>query len=199
MDITETTQPRSDQLNFDDVSSVTHTVTIEEVKRGSAEQPVDVHLVEFPGRPYKPSKSMRRVLLAAWGPDTTTYTGRRMKLMGDPTVKFGGNVVGGIKIAALSDIEKPLKVQLTVTRGKRAPHVVEVLSEAPTQPPTDPTVAPVAAFAAGGVTVQQLEARIGRPRNEWTDADLTKLTDLFQALKSGQVTKDEAFPEDGAS
>lgn len=141
MDLTTTTAPRSDQQNFDDYVAGPKVVTIAEVTPGTAEQPAEVHLVEFPGRPYKPSKSMRRVLVAAWGPDTTTYTGRRMKLVGDPTVKFGGNVVGGIKIAALSDIEKPVKVQLTVTRGKRAPHVVEVLSEAAAQqqPTPEPT------------------------------------------------------------
>ncbi len=147
MDLTTTTAPRSDQQNFDDYVAGPKVVTVAEVTPGTAEQPAEVHLVEFPGRPYKPSKSMRRVLVAAWGPDTTTYTGRRLKLMGDPTVKFGGNVVGGIKIAALSHIEKPVKVQLTVTRGKRAPHVVEVLSEASTQqqPLPEPTAEQVAA------------------------------------------------------
>lgn len=138
MDLTETTQPRSDQQNYDDVASQPRTVTVAEVKRGSAEQPVEIHLVEFPGRPYKPSKSMRRVLIAAWGPEASEYAGRRMTLVGDPTVKFGGSVVGGIKIAALSHIDKPVSVNLTVTRGKRAPHKVEPL-------PTEPTAEQVAA------------------------------------------------------
>ncbi|MGZ4519077.1 MAG: hypothetical protein ACXVGA_00495 [Mycobacteriaceae bacterium] len=144
MDITTTTAPKSDQQNFDDYISGPKTVTISEVRQGSSEQPVEVHLVEFPGRPYKPSKSMRRVLIAAWGPEAATYAGRRMTLIGDPTVKFGGSVVGGIKIAALSHIDERLNVNLTVTRGKRAPHTVEPLPDAPAAEPV-PTEADVQA------------------------------------------------------
>lgn len=143
MDISQTTAPKSDQQNFDDYVTGPKTVTVAEVRQGSVEQPVEVHLVEFPGRPYKPSKSMRRVLVAAWGPDSTPWGGRRMTLVGDPTVKFGGTVVGGIKIGALSHIDKRLTISLTVTKGKRAPHVVEPLIEA--APPTPPSEADIAA------------------------------------------------------
>jgi hypothetical protein len=134
VDITETTAPRSDQQNFDDYAAGPRTVTVSEVRPGTAEQPVEIHLVEYPGRPYKPSKSMRRVLVAAWGPDSTVYAGRRMTLIGDPTVRFGGAVVGGIKLAALSHIDKRLSLSLTVTKGKRAPHVVDPLPDAPAAP-----------------------------------------------------------------
>jgi len=131
MDIAATTAPRSDQQNFDDYVGGPKTVTVSEVKPGTTEQPVEIHLVEFPGRPYKPSKSMRRVLVAAWGSDSTPWAGRRLTLDGDPTVKFGGAVVGGIKIRALSHIDKRLSLNLTVTKGKRAPHTVEPLPDAP--------------------------------------------------------------------
>ena len=127
MDILATTEPKSDQQNFDDYATAPKTVTVSEVKKGSPEQPVEVHLVEFPGRPFKPSKSMRRVLIACWGPEASAYVGRRMTLFGDPTVKFGGQAVGGIRIAALSHIDGPKSIALTVTRGKRAPFVVQHL------------------------------------------------------------------------
>jgi hypothetical protein len=131
MDISQTTAPKSDQQNFDDYISGPKTVTISEVRAGSDEQPVDIHLVEFPGRPFKPSKSMRRVLVAAWGPDASAYVGRRMVLFGDPTIRFGGAVVGGIRISNLSHIDKPLTISLTTTRGKRAPYVVKPLASEP--------------------------------------------------------------------
>ena len=134
MDLTQTTVPKSDQQNFDDYIAGPRIVTIAGVKAGNDEQPVNIELVEYPGRPYKPSKSMRRVLVAAWGPEAASYAGRRMTLVGDPTVKFGGQTVGGIKIAALSHLDKRLTVSLTVTKGKRAPHTVEPLPDAPTQP-----------------------------------------------------------------
>ena len=128
MDISSSTAPRSDQQNYDDYVAGPKTVTIAEVRQGSAEQPVEIHLVEFPGRPYKPSKSMRRVLVAAWGAEASAYTGRKIRLYGDPEVTFGRDKVGGIKIAALSHIEKPLSIALTVTRGKRAPFTVQPIT-----------------------------------------------------------------------
>lgn len=131
MDLSSSIEPRSDQQNYDDVANAPRTVTVEKVTAGTAEQPVEIHLVEYPGRPYKPSKSMRRVLLAAWGNDTDTYAGRRIRLAGDPTIKFGGSAVGGIIIEALSHIDKPLSIALTVTKGKRAPFRVEPLKDAP--------------------------------------------------------------------
>ena len=131
MDITKTTEPKSDQQNFDDYIGGPKTVTISDVKKGSTEQPVEVHLVEFPGRPFKPSKSMRRVLITAWGPEAAAYVGRRMTLYGDPEVKFGGQAVGGIRISHLSDITEALSIGLTVTRGKRAPFIVKPLDAAP--------------------------------------------------------------------
>ena len=130
MDISKTTEPRSDQLNFDDVAAKDLTVTVVEVKRGSAEQPVELHNAEFPGRPYKPGKSMRRVLVAAWGSDSAAYTGRQLTLYGDPDIRFGGAAVGGIRISHLSHIDKPLTIALTVTRGKRAPFTVQPLPAA---------------------------------------------------------------------
>jgi hypothetical protein len=133
MDLTPTTVPKSDQLNFDDLaSSGPRTVTISEVKAGTVEQPVEIHIAEYPGRPYKPSKSMRRVLVAAWGPEASAYVGRRMTLYGDPKVKFGAETVGGLKISHLSHLDKRLTVALTITRGKRAPFTVEPLASEPT-------------------------------------------------------------------
>jgi hypothetical protein len=127
MDIASTTEPKSDQQNFDDYIAGPKTVTVSEVKRGTPEQPVEIHLVEFPGRPFKPSKSMRRVLIACWGAEAASYAGHRMTLYGDPTVKFGGQDVGGIRISHLSHIDGPQTISLTVTRAKRAPFTVQPL------------------------------------------------------------------------
>lgn len=127
MDITKTTEPRSDQLNFDDTPGAEITITIVEVKAGPPDQPVHLLNEEYPGRPYKPGKSMRRVLIAAWGPEASTYIGRQIRLYGDPTVRFGSDAVGGLRIRALSHIAEPLTIALTVTRGKRTPYTVEPL------------------------------------------------------------------------
>lgn len=131
MDITKTVEPKSDQLNYDDVQSHPLTITVTGVKAGPPDQPVELHNAEFEGRPYKPGKSMRRVLIAAWGAEASAYVGKRITLYGDPSIKFGKDAVGGIRISHLSGLDKPLTVALTVTRGKRAPFTVQPLIEAP--------------------------------------------------------------------
>jgi hypothetical protein len=127
MDMTATIAPKSDQLNADDLISGPITVTVAEVAAGSPEQPVDVKLVEYPGRAYRPSKSMRRILVSAWGAEASAYAGRRITLYRNPEIMFGRDKVGGIEISALSDIDKPLTVALTATRGRRKNFTVQPL------------------------------------------------------------------------
>lgn len=131
MDISGTIAPKSDQLNAEDLLVGPKTVTIKGVSRGDADQPVNVTLIEFgDGRPFKPCKSMRRVMVAAWGPDASKYQGRRMTLYCDPAVRFGGQEVGGIRISHMSDIDERMTVALTVTRGRRAPFIIDPLPPA---------------------------------------------------------------------
>lgn len=137
MDITETLAPKSDQLNAEDLLTGPRTVTVEKVTKGSIEQPVDIHLVEFPGRPFRPSKTVRRIIVAAWGAEAAAYTGRKMTLYRDPAVRFGGQDVGGIRISHISHIDKRITIALTVTRGKRAPFVVDPLPDEPEQVAND--------------------------------------------------------------
>lgn len=129
MDISPTIEPRSDQLNADDLLVGPRTVTITDVTAGSAEQPVHIHLAEVSGRPWKPSKSMRRVLVAIWGPDASTYIGQRVTLYRDPDVTFGRDRVGGIRISHMTGLSEPRTVSLTVTRGKRRPYTVQPLTD----------------------------------------------------------------------
>lgn len=132
MDLTPTIVPKSDQLNAEDFLAGPCTVTVAEVTKGNADQPVNVVTKEFgPKRPFKPSKSMRRVMVAAWGVDTSTYPGRSMTLYRDPTVKWAGEEVGGIRISAMSHLAEPLSLALTVTRGHRSPFLVQPLETAP--------------------------------------------------------------------
>lgn len=128
-----TAEPRSDQWNAEDFLSGPRTFTIAGVTPGKAEQKYDIQLVEGEGRVWRPPLTMLRVLLAAWGDNAAEWQGRRVTLYLDPTVRFGKEQVGGIRISHLSHIDKPLTVSVTVTRGRRAPYKVEPLTEtAPT-------------------------------------------------------------------
>jgi hypothetical protein len=171
LDMTDTLAPKSDQLNADDLISGPRTVTITGVSRGDDDQPVNITTAEFgEGRPYKPCKSMRRVLVHAWGPDASKYVGRRLTLFNDQKVKWGGQDVGGIRIKAMSHIQGRLTVALTVTRGKRAPFTVEPLPDEPEQIARDETP----------VTPPQLQKlSILRQREGYTD-DEDGRTDWFR-------------------
>ncbi len=129
MDMSEHIAPTSDQLDAVDLLSGPRTFTVTKVaKNGGDDQPVNIHLAEFP-RVWRPGKSMRRVLVACWGPDATQYAGRRVTLYCDPNVQFGGEKVGGTRISHLSHIDKPIVVPLLVTRGRSAAFRVQPLKE----------------------------------------------------------------------
>lgn len=135
MDIAKAIEPRSDQQNYDDMIAGPRTVTVEAVDQ-DREGRASIHLHEYPGRPFKPSKTNLRLIAQAWGTEAVQWAGRRLTLAGDPTVRFGGQQVGGIRVVALSHIEKAFTANLTTTRGKRAPYKVDAL---PTeQPPPIP-------------------------------------------------------------
>lgn len=190
MDITETIAPRSDQLNAEDLLTGPRTFTVEKVTAGSVEQPVEIHLVGLPGRPFKPSKTVRRLLVASWGPEANVYTGRRMTLYRDPSVRFGGSEVGGIRISHLSDIDKRIQVALTVTRGKRQPFVIEPL------PPMSDDIAEFDATIAAAATVDDLDAiaRELKAKGNQLGAHRAHLQSAWKARRDELETQAEPQP-----
>lgn len=149
-DLSTTIAPKSDQLNADDLIAGPKTITVTKV-RGCAEpeQPVAVHFEGDDGKPYKPCKSMRRVMVNTWGADGGAYVGRSMTLYRDDKVAFGGIAVGGIRISHMSHIDREITMALTASRTKRAPYTVKPLRQTRqpdrVEPPSD--VAAVMAWA----------------------------------------------------
>lgn len=127
-DLRPTIVPKSDQLNAEQLLGTSMVITVTRVDVStSPEQPVTIHYEGENGRPFKPCKTMRKLLVFAWGENGNHWAGRSMQLFCDPSVKFGGDEVGGIRISHLSHIDKPLKVSLTATRGKKTLYTVERL------------------------------------------------------------------------
>lgn len=168
-------QPKSDQLNADDLTGTTMDITVTSVTAGNKEQPVIVSYVNDNGRPFKPCKSMIRVLMSAWGDKGPDWVGKSMRLYNDPTVKYGGVEVGGIRISHVSHIKNSIAMSLTSTRGKRKPYTVEVLAteqkpkaSAPAQEVypeslfTEKLPAMLDAIASGKMTVQQVIDRCNK-------------------------------------
>jgi hypothetical protein len=124
-DLRATVVPKSDQLNAEQLLSGPITITVTDIKIGSSEeQPVIIHYQDDAGRPYKPCKTCRKILIVAWGEDGTQWIGRSMTLYNEQSVKFGGMEVGGIRISHLSDIPRDLQVSLTSTKGKKSAHFI---------------------------------------------------------------------------
>jgi hypothetical protein len=129
MDITESIAPKSDQVNADDFVLGPRTFTITEVRQGSSEQPVWIYLAEHP-QPFKPSKTVLRLLGMGWGPETDAWHGKRLTLYRDETVKWAGKAVGGIRVSHMSGIgRKPLTTMLPPSKGQRVPYTVEPIAD----------------------------------------------------------------------
>jgi hypothetical protein len=139
----DTIVPKSDQLNAEQLLSGPITITVESVSRGTAEQPVTIHYMGDDGRPYKPGKSMRKVLVFAWGEDGSKWVGRTMTIYNKQDVKFGGVEVGGIRISGLSHIEADIKLSLTSTRGKKEQFIIKKIEAAKFEPKPKAPAKPV--------------------------------------------------------
>lgn len=185
-DMTATIIPRSNQLNADDLLAGPRTITITRVAIDpGSEQPVAVHFEGDDGKPYMACKSMRRVMVAVWGPDAKEYAGRSMTLYRDPEVTWGGMAVGGIRISHMSHIAEPITLALTATKKARKPFRVLplVVEAAPTDRAKEAADALIARFDAvpdaqalyaliDDATVQKQRAWLKEKRPEmWQDVE----------------------------
>ena len=176
IDMSATIKPKSDQLNADDLIGGPRTITITGVKLVAEDQPVAISFAGDDNKPYKPCKSMRRVLVRAWGADGAKYVGRSLTLYLDETVKFGGAAVGGIRISEMSDIPSAISMALTATRGTKKGFTVRPLKTAAAHSHIDQCALFNAgdAAAAGGVEAYKSwisglgddEKAVAKPRHQ---------------------------------
>ena len=156
MDMTQFTLAKGQQVNADDLIGGPRTIKITDVKGnpGNKEQPVAVMFEGDEGKPFMPCKTMRRLMVAAMGPDASTYRGKHITLYRDPNVKFGGMLTGGVRISHIEGIDAEMKIALTETRGKRSfvtvkPLVVDKAKQLdkPSAQPEAPTIDKEALFS----------------------------------------------------
>ena len=128
IDMSQFIAAKSDQLNGDDLIGGPRTITITKVTASEgADQPVAVHYEGDEGKPFKPCKTNRRVMVAIWGADAAQYAGRSMTVYRDNEVMFGGLKVGGIRISHMSHMEKETLVVVAKSKGKKAPSMIKPL------------------------------------------------------------------------
>jgi hypothetical protein len=198
-DVGATIAPKSDQLNSDDLISGPMTVTITKVagNEGTPEQPINIFFEGDNGKPYRPCKSMRRVMVAVWGRDGHEYVGRSMTLYRDPEVMFGGLKVGGTRISHMSHIDKPITMALTATRANRKPFTVQPLKmQAPAKPaePEPPAETVDYVSANGDIEPTPLDMAIRKMRaaHKSPKLDNDAWFDLYQA---NQAWLDDKAPD----
>lgn len=150
-DLASTIIPKSDQLNADDLIAGPMTITITKVSKVKGEQPIIINFEGDNGRPYKPGKSMRRVLVLVWGGNGNHYVGEALTLYRDPEVTFGSDKVGGIRISHMSGIDGPRELAITVKRGQRKPFHVKPLVKAAKRPAAADKAEPDDFFPGEGV------------------------------------------------
>lgn len=185
IDITDTIQSSGTQLDAVDITDPIE-ITITGVRKVSGEQPVIVNFDGDDGRPFKPCKTMRRVLVTLWGADASRWAGRRLRLYNDRTVTFGKVKTGGVRISGASHIDQAVTLTLPVSRGKYSAFRVEPMpakgNAAPS--PFDPTKI-LAALEAVGVTRKEAENAIEAPVSDWTADDLPALRLLHKRAAAG--------------
>jgi hypothetical protein len=179
MDMTSSLEAKSDQLNAVDLTEA-RTFTIEKVTAGNADQPFNFHLVELPGKPWRPSKGMRRVLARGWGAKNieSVYPGRRVTLFCEPSVKWAGADVGGIRVSHLSDVGEGFSTPLALSAKQRIMYRVEPLAAA-----AAPAPAPV---SLDGLDIDALKALWKQSNAETRKAIEDRVAELAATETSGE-------------
>jgi hypothetical protein len=193
--------PKSDQLNADELIGGPITVTIREVTiRPGTEQPVSIHFENDNGKPYKPCKSMARVMVQCWGPDASQYTGRSMTLYRDPGVKWGGMAVGGIRISHMTDIKGAQTMALTETKGSKKLFTVKplVMEMEPAGPSPELVAAAEVAASKGVAAYQTFWKALTKPQKNALLPEHERLKGIATAADEAAASATGDSAEDGA-
>lgn len=183
IDLRPTIVPKSDQLNADDLIGVSKTIKITKVSLcADPAQPIAIHFEGDCGKPYKPGKSMRRVLINVWGDDGSVFVGRRLILFRDEKVQFGGYAVGGIRISHMSNIgDKDVVMALTMSKASRKPYTVKPLPNEDGSPSRTTLADRIMAFkdaVLAALTVDERRALRKRAAKLFTDIDADQSDDF---------------------
>jgi len=198
-DVSKTIAPKSDQLNSDDLigGPLTIKVTRVNANEGSPEQPINVYFEGDGGKPYRPCKSMRRVMVHVWGKDGAAYVGRSLTLYRDAEVQFGGVKVGGTRISHMSDIQSPQTMALTATRANRKPFTVQPLKAEPKPDPKAEQAALDEAREAAGNGVQAFTVwwnNDGRSKREMVKPFMAELQSMAKEADIAPESDETADP-----
>lgn len=163
LDLTEHIAPNSDHLTAESFLGGPRILTISEAgptgQTGKGSRPVRIRFVGE-DLPFLPSLTCRRLLSRIWGKDDAksahrTYPGRLLRLYREPSVSYGGEAVGGIRIDGASHISGVMVVSLPESQHKRRKWRVEPLEQPQARQSQGPTF--TQAVEALGLTVADVD------------------------------------------
>jgi hypothetical protein len=124
IDLRKALAAKSDQINADDLVSGARIVKVVGAKKG---EPVCDLLLEDEKRVWRPCKTVGRVLAACWGNSVSAWIGQSAKIYCEPSVKYAGAAVGGIRVEAVTGIDSPKIIKTQESRGKRVSITIQPL------------------------------------------------------------------------
>ncbi len=185
IDISGTVEVKSDQLNSDDLITGARILEITAVKKvNSPDQPIVIDYKGANGHPYKPCKSMRRILILGWGANGENYIGRQIEVFNDPNVKWAGKNYGGIRISKMSHLKQELNTMLTVSRGRKAPYKVLKIEVEAKVPVSESALAVIKGNLDKAKTMADLQVIAQSVKaGNYDEASTTKLLALYNIAK----------------
>jgi len=137
MDISAELVAKSDQMNAIDLARDV-TVTILDVFKGQSDKRVHI-ITDIYGaaRPFKPSKTVLRDIAQAWGLESQAWVGRRLTLFNDTTVLWAGQESGGIRVRAMSHIDKAFEAKHAISRTTSKKVMIQPLAALVQEPVRD--------------------------------------------------------------
>jgi len=154
IDVSDACIAKSDQLNAADLLGCPVIVEICSVRSstGQADKEKQPYEVVISGglKPWRPCKTMLRLLSFLWGRDASRWVGHWVRLWDDEAVTFGKASTGGIRISG-ADIPEQVTVTLPTGRQKYTTFIID-----PIQPQV-PTLEAI--LSAAGMTGAELDAQ----------------------------------------
>jgi hypothetical protein len=127
IDLRKALASKSDQINADNLVGGARVVKIVGAKKG---EPVCDLMLEGETRVWRPCKTVGRIFEACWG-KVSAWIGQSVKIYCEPSVKFQGSAVGGIRVEAVTGIDSPVTIKLQTSRGKRETITIQPLKMEP--------------------------------------------------------------------
>ena len=137
-------EPKSDQLNSDDLAIGPRTIKITgtSIYQEAGKNKISISFEGDNGKPWKPCTTTARLMAILWkipgDDDGSGLVGHSLTIYRDPSVKWSGMAVGGIRISHMDTIDKDRVEMVTIARGKKEAMIIKPLKLAATVTPITP-------------------------------------------------------------